>query len=215
MIEIPKAFGGDGVAKWDWVATDAPLVLFALLRLGVCNKNVMRGVDHIRERIAEPGFPCFASTAMGKFKGPGRKTDPCPYANLIILRMLAEVPAIIDSPEAARATQMLLHHWQVRGKQKYFLFGIGTEFAKPKAPLIWYDIMHYFDTLTRFPAARADKRLHQVIELLTQIADNSERITARSVWAKWKGWEFCQKKEPSYWLTILYHRALKRMKEPK
>jgi hypothetical protein len=135
-IVIPKVFGGDDVPKWDWTATDAPLVLYALLRLGVQNEGVMHGVNHILSRIAEPGFPCFASGTMGKFKGPGRKEDPCPYANLIILRMLAEVPDLLDSPEAKQAISMLLHHWDVRGKKKYFLFGIGTDFAKPKVPLV-------------------------------------------------------------------------------
>ncbi|MBN2438747.1 MAG: hypothetical protein JXL20_09115 [Deltaproteobacteria bacterium] len=72
----------------------------------------------------------------GWSKGPGRRTDPCPYANLIILRMLSEVPALVDSPDARRAVEMLLHHWQVRGKQKYFLFSLGTDFAKPRAPLV-------------------------------------------------------------------------------
>jgi len=209
-IVIPRAFGGDDVPRWDWVATDAPLVLYALLHLGVRNKRVMKGVEHVRSRIAEPGFPCFASTRMGKFKGPGRRSDPCPYANLIILRMLAELPETAKSQEARRAVEMLLHHWEVRGKKKYFMFGIGTDFAKPKAPLIWYDILHFVDTLTRLACARKDKRLRQVVELLGSRADSEGRLTSMSIWTKWKGWEFCQKKEPSYWLTLLYHRALAR-----
>jgi len=210
-IEIPKAFGGDGVAKWDWVATDAPLVLYSLLRLGVHNKKVFRGVEHIRSRIGEPAFSCFASSTMGRFKGPGRKGDPCPYANLIILRMLAEIPELRAGPEATKAAAMLLRHWQQRGQQKHFLFGIGTDFKKPKAPLIWYDIMHYVDTLSRFPQARQDKRLREAVDQLESQADSSGRLTSASVWLKWKGWEFCQKKAPSYWLTFLLHRALKRL----
>jgi hypothetical protein len=209
-IVIPKAFGGDDVPKWDWVATDAPLVLYALLRLGVRNRKVTRGVQHIRSRIAEPGYPCFASRSMGKFKGPGRKTDPCPYANLIIARMLSEVTELRDCAESKRAVGMLLDHWQQRGRKKYFLFGIGTDFAKPKAPLIWYDILHYADTLTRFGYARKDGRLREVVDLLASKADDGGRFTSASIWVRWKGWEFCQKKEPSYWITFLAHRALLR-----
>lgn len=170
----------------------------------------MRGVQHIRSRIAEPGFSCFASPSMGKFRGPGRKEHPCPYANLVILRMLAQVPDLVDCPETQRAVQMLLHHWEVRGKQKYFLFGIGTDFAKTKVPRIWYDVVHYVDTLTRFPSALRDKRLEEAVELLRSKADSEGRFRSASVWTKWKGWEFCQKKEPSFWLTFLAHRALRR-----
>jgi hypothetical protein len=73
--------------------------------------------------------------------------------------------------------------------------------------------MHYADTLTRFPAARADERLCEVIDLLASSADSEGRLTSRSVWTKWKGWEFCQKRGPSYWLTFLYHRALARVED--
>lgn len=210
-IRIPKNFGGDDVPKWDWVATDAPLILYALLRLEVRDERVMRGVEHIRSRLAEPGFPCFASASMGKFKGPGRRGDPCPYANLIILRMLAQAPQLRGSPEARRAVEMLLHHWEVRGKKKYYLFGIGTDFAKLKAPCIWYDVVHWLDTLTRFPFARRDPRLREAVDVLASKADGQGRFTPESIWAKWKGWEFCQKKEPSRWLTFLAHRILARM----
>lgn len=210
-IVVPKVFGGDDTPKWDWVATDAPLILFALLSMGIANNKVMKGVNHIRSRINEPGFPCFASNSMGRFRGPGRKGDPCPYANLIILRMLAEDKKLRLGAEAEEAVSMLLHHWQVRGQQKYYLFGIGTDFAKPKAPLIWYDILHFTDTLSRFPFAIKDKRFREVIELLESKADKEGRLTSESVWMRWKGWEFCQKKEPSYWLTFLFHRILARL----
>ena len=210
-IRIPKAFGGDDVPKWDWVATDAPLILYSLLRLGVRDERVMRGVRHILGRIGESGFPCFASASMGKFKGPGRRGDPCPYANLIILRMMAQVPELVDSPVTRRTAEMLLHHWEVRGEKKYYLFGIGRDFVKLKAPRVWYDLVHYLDTLTRFPFARGDSRLREAAGVLASKADREGRFTAESVWTKWKGWEFCQKREPSRWLTLLAHRILMRM----
>jgi hypothetical protein len=212
-IVIPKAFGGNDIPKWDWAATDAPLLLYALLRLGLKDKKVMKGVEYLRSRIAEPGFPCFASASMGKFKGPGRKDDPCPYANLIILRMLAQVPDLVDCDEAGRAVDMLLDFWDLRGKKKYFLFGIGTDFAKPKVPRIWFDIIHFADTLSKFPRARKDKRMKEVVGVLLDQADEEGRFTSRSIWTKWKGWEFCQKKEPSRWVTFLAHRIFKRMEK--
>lgn len=210
-IVIPKAFGGDDAPKWDWVATDAPLVLYALLRLGLRTPDVIAGVDALVSHREDPGFPCFASSSMGRFKGPGKRGDPCPYANLIMLRMLAQLPDRIESPEAVGAVKMLFDHWTLRKQKKYFLFGIGTDFAKPKAPRIWYDVVHYLDTLSRFPAARADSRLAEVAALLQDQMDSNGQVTPRSAWMKWKGWEFCQKREPSRWLTFLTHRALNRL----
>jgi hypothetical protein len=31
------------------------------------------------------------------------------------------------------------------------MFAMGSDFAKLRAPLVWYDILHVTETLTRFP----------------------------------------------------------------
>jgi hypothetical protein len=211
-IVIPRAFGGDDIPKWSWVATDAPLIVHALLKLGVRDKSVMKGAEYLRNRLEELDFyPCFASEDLGRFRGPGRKGDPCPYANLIMLRMMACIPKWIDSIQAQNAAEMLLNHWEVRGKKKFFLFGIGTDFAKPKVPRIWYDIIHYLDTLSLLPFVFSDPRFREVVELLKNKADPEGLYTSQSIWTKWKGFEFCQKKEPSRWLTFLVYRILHRI----
>ena len=127
------------------------------------------------------------------------------------LHAASEIPDLRDIREARKAAAMLLHHWNVRGKKRYFGFGIGTDFAKPKAPLLWYDIMHYVDTLTRIPYARRDSRLQEALELLVSKADGDGRLTPASVWKKWVGWEFGQTAEPSFWLTFLLHRIVARV----
>ena len=38
------------------------------------------------------GWPCKADSQLGNFKGPGKRSDPCPYANLIMLKLLATRP---------------------------------------------------------------------------------------------------------------------------
>jgi hypothetical protein len=232
---ISKAYGGDDAEHWTWFACDAPLTSYALVKLGLGDdERVRRSIDYIGGKIEEHGVPCHAdSTYNPKFRGPGRKGDPCPYASLITLRLFAEIPELAESSAADRLVEMLLGHWaERRSGKKYYLFGVGSDFAKLKAPRVWYDILHFADTLSRFTRARYDERFDEVMEVLRSKADASGRFTPESVWlnwnpggkisrppksgevyfegqpvgddtANWSGWEFCQKREPSRWLTCL------------
>ena len=77
--------------------------------------------------------------------------------------------------------------------------------------MIWYDILHVFDVLTRFSWLQEDPRLIEMADVITTKADLNARFTPESIWMAWKGWDFGQKREPSRWMTLLVHRALKRM----
>ena len=87
---------------------------------------------------------------------------------------------------------------------------MGTDFAKLKAPLIWYDILHVTDVLTQIPWVLEDKRLLEMIEIVKNKAGQDGRFTAESIWMDWKSWDFGQKKDPSRWLTLIAQRMLKR-----
>ena len=106
---------------------------------------------------------------------------------------------------------MLLSHWERRGEQKYYLFGIGTDFRKLKYPFMWYDILHVADVLSRLPFVRSDSRFQQMVVAITTQADEQGRYAASSMYRAWKGWSFADKKHPSPWLTLLalriQHRA--------
>jgi hypothetical protein len=91
------------------------------------------------------------------------------------------------------------------------MFFMGTDFCKLKAPLVWYDILHALDVLTQFPWLRSDSRLQAMVDVVKAKADQQGRFVPESVWTTWRGWEFCQKREPSQWLTLLAQRVLKRM----
>jgi hypothetical protein len=212
-MQIPSRYGGDDIPKWTWVACDAPLVLYSLLSLGFGkNKQVKKAVDHLRSAVSENGYRCFVSPNLGKFRGPGRKDDPCPYVNLIALRAFAQIPELTDSESARTAAGTLLHHWERSRERKLYMFGTGRNFRKLKAPRVWYDIIHAADTLTRFPFLKKDKRLKEMVALLESKADVEGKFIPESIWTRWKGWEFCQKKEPSRWVTLLCHRIFKRMR---
>jgi len=82
-IQIPMAFGGTGVPDWSWIACDAPTLLYVLLSMG-CKDDPRLGkaVQHLVGQGGETGWLCAAAPELGKFRGPGRKLDPCPYATL-------------------------------------------------------------------------------------------------------------------------------------
>jgi hypothetical protein len=105
---------------------------------------------------------------------------------------------------------MLLHHWEIQRGQKYFLFGIGTDFRKIKYPFVWYDILHVTDVLSRFPFVHKDPRFQEMLTALSEQADAQGRYTATSMYRAWKGWSFADKKHPSPWLTFLVLQVLKR-----
>jgi len=213
QIALPKAFGGDERSAWTWMACDAPLTLYSLVRLGFGkDRRVKKAAQLLRSTISDNGYRCFISPTLGKFRGPGRKDDPCPYVNLIALRAFAQIPELTDSPQARSAAETLLHHWETSRERKLYMFGTGRNFRKLKAPRVWYDIVHAADTLTRFPFLKKDKRLKEMVALLESKADVEGKFTSESIWIKWKGWEFCQKKEPSRWVTLLCHRIFKRMR---
>jgi hypothetical protein len=209
---VPKAFGGTGEEMWTWMLCDAPTLLYVLLAFGrEDDRLVQRAVDHLVGLVDEVGWRCVAAPELGKFRGPGRKADPCPIANVYALKALAQIPALLDSPATRTGAEMLLWHWEHQTKRKIYLFGIGTNFRKLKYPFVWYDILHVVDVLSRFPFVQADPRFREMVEAVTVQADKNGRYTAASMYRAWKGWSFADKKSPSPWLTFLVLRVLKRI----
>lgn len=210
-INIPRQFGGTGEDAWTWVLCDAPTLLYALLAMGLGDDpRVRRAMDHLVSLVGDDGWHCVAAPELGKFKGPGRRSDPCPIVNVYALKALAQVPVLLDSPAAHAGAEMLLWHWEHRGERKLFLFGIGTDFRRLKYPFVWYDVLHVVDVLGRFPFVRADPRFREMVQAIAAQADEEGRYTAGSMYRAWKGWSFADKKRPSPWLTFLATRALRR-----
>jgi hypothetical protein len=213
MLHVPERYGGDGKDHLIWMLCDAPTVLHAVLRLGVPPDEpaMVRAVDHLASLVRENGWPCASAPAFGTFRGPGRKGDPCPYANLVALKALALAPGMADSDAARAGVGALLWHWDIQKERKVYMFGLGTDFRKPKYPLIWYDILHVTDVLTRFPFARMDPRLRAMVDELRAQADVQGRFTAGSMYRAWKEWDFANKKTPSPTITATAWRVLGRM----
>ncbi len=211
-LNVAKAFGGTGEDMWTWVLCDAPTTLYAMLAMGLGDDDrVRRAVDHLAGLVDDNGYRCVAAPELGKFKGPGRKTDPCPMANVYALKALVQVPELRHGRAAHSAAEMLLWHWEHRSGRKLFLFGIGTRFHKLKVPFVWYDILHVTDVLSQLPIVRTDPRFLEMVDGIVGQADEHGRYTATSMYRAWKGWSFADKKTPSPWLTFLVLRILKRL----
>ena len=168
---------------------------------------------HLASLSFDNGWPCTVASELGKFRGPGRKTDPCPYATLITLKALAQIPEWRDSRACSIGAETLLKLWEQRKERRPYLFAMGTDFAKLKAPLIWYDLLHVLEVLSQFPSLRKDKRLLEMVDVMKAKSDAEGRFTAESVWKAWSEWEFGQKKNPSFLITLQVNRIIKRISQ--
>jgi len=212
LVNIPQAFGGTGEDTWTWILCDAPTLLYSLAAMGLADDpRVRRAAGHLAELVDDNGWRCVAAPELGKFRGPGRKSDPCPIVNVYALRALAQVPGMLDRPATRTAAEMLLWHWEHQGERKIYMFGIGTDFRKLKYPFVWYNALHVVEVLSRFPFVRADSRFREMVNTLTAQVDEQGRYTASSMYRAWKGWSFADKKNPSPWLTLLVLRVRRRM----
>ncbi len=209
---IPKHFGGSGQDEWAWALCDAPLIIYALAGFGLGNKKeVKKAAKYLAELVRDNGWPCAVSKELGKFRGPGRKDDPCPFANLAMLKALSCFEEYQDSPACHIGTETILRLWKDSATKHPYIFYMGTDFRKLKVPFVWYDILHVLDVLSRFAWVREDERFLDMFNLLKSKADQQGRFSLESVWTAWKNWEFGQKKEPSRWLTLLAWRVMGRV----
>ena len=170
-----------------------------------------RALENVIDGAQENGWHCRVAPDFEGFRGPGRKADPCPIANVYALSTLLQFPELVNDDVIDTAAEMMLWHWEHQKERKLYMFGIGTNFRKLKYPFVWYDILHVVDVLSQLHAVREDSRFKEMVtEILIQ-ADADGRFTASSMYMAWKGWSFADKKHPSPWLTFLVLRILKRL----
>lgn len=211
FINIPKAFGGSGEDGWHWMLCDAPLVLRGLICLGLGDDpRIQKGVDHLTSLVRDNGWPCAADSELGKFHGPGRRDDACPYATLIMLKLLVEIPELHGSSLVKTGWTSLLQNWDQRKEKHSYLFYMGDDFCKLKAPLFWYDILHVIEVLSHIPECWMDVRFKEMVTIMAGKAKGDGKYTPESIWTYWKDWEFGQKKIPSRWISLLIERINRR-----
>jgi hypothetical protein len=182
--------------------------------------------NYLSSLAFDNGWHCTGGPEIGGFRGPGKRADPCPIANVLALKALARVPALYPAAGIRSGAEMLLAHWDrsqvacgVRAgsaaetglhPSKPYLFGCGTDYRKLKYPFIWYDILHVLEALSPYPFVHSDPRFREMLAAATSQADGDGRYTAGAMYMPWKGWSFADKKHPSPWLTFLVRRLERR-----
>jgi hypothetical protein len=210
-MNISEAHGGTGTATAGWALCDAPNLVYALIKMGLRDDpKVRKAIDYLVNLVQDFGWPCAVSKELGSFRGPGRKNDPCPYANLAMLKVLGSILELHEIPASSIGVQTLLKLWEHRVDQHPYIFYMGTDFSKLKAPLIWYDILHVADVLSHFPRVMKERAYQDMVSVIRSKATVDGRFIPESVYMPYKDWDFGQKKEPSRWLTFLACRIFSR-----
>ena len=209
LVNIPKQFGGSGLDSYSWMLCDAPLLMYSLLKMGVDRKILNPGLEYLIAIGDDYGYPCAASSELGRFNGPGKRGTLCPYANLLMVKLFSQLPDKQNTPQCRAAVEALLDH--TVKKDKRYLFGVGTDFLKLKYPFIWYDILHVVDTLSHFDFAVSDPRFKELMEIIKGKSDGEGLYCAESVWMAWKQLDSGQKKVPSMWISFVVLRIFKRI----
>lgn len=211
VVNIPRHFGGTGENAFVWCLCDAPVLLTILLKADIPYETVKTGVAFLVALSRDNGFPCCVSPKLGHFRGPGKKEDCCPYATLAMANLLAEIPELRASDVAVGAVNALLSLWENSLTKHPYLFYMGTDFRKLKAPSCWYDLVSVADAISKYPFARSDKRFLEMIELIKNKQDCDGFFIPESVYLKFKAWDFGQKKCPSSYLTYLCYKIFDRI----
>ena len=202
--KIDPAHGGTGQGNLAWALCDAPVVLRALVRMGYGeDQRVVHAIGFLANLVRDNGYPCVVSSSLGAWHGPGRRDDPCPYATLVMLELLLEAPGLRAGHEARRAAECLLRLWERSRKEHPYIFWMGDDFRKLKAPLIWYDLVHVLEALSKAEWLRGDGRLASMLEVLEAKRDADGTFSPESVYLRWRDYDFGRKKGPSGYLTAV------------
>jgi hypothetical protein len=208
-LEIPVRWRGEGDDEIMWLLCDSPILVYALQKFGLDNECTREATRMLVWLSENNGWRCKSSNP--KFRGPGKKEDHCPYANLIILKALS-LSQYKDSEVIKNGIDSHILHWENRYGTKIRMFGIGTTFNKLKYPNVWFDILHVVEVLSRYSYAQEYNEFWEMWEIIKEKQQPEGGFIPESIYNAWKGWSFGQKKEPSPWMTFRILDIAKRLK---
>ncbi len=177
----------------------------------VVNSHKKADLAYLIDLASKNGFGCCVSKNLGKFRGPGKKDDICPYATLLMLKLLSIFQDYHEHQITINSIESLLNLWENSKEKHPYMFYMGNDFRKLKFPFIWYDILHLAEVLSYFEYAKKDKRFINIIDTIISSKDENGFFLPQSIWTSWKDWDFSQKKKPSSYITFIVYRILKRV----
>ena len=208
-LEIPERWGGKGTGEIMWLLCDSPVLIYALQKFGVNNEYTKEAARMLVWLSENNGWRCKGSNP--RFRGPGKKDDHCPYANLITLKALS-LSQYNDTEAVQNGIDSHILHWENRGGKKIRMFGIGTTFKKLKYPNVWFDILHVVDVLSHYPYAQEYDEFWEMWDIIKEKQKPEGGFIPESVYKAWSNWSFGQKKETSPWMTLRIYETANRLK---
>ena len=214
-MNISASYGGTGKDTWAWALCDAPTVLYGLIKVGYQDNTIDKAVKNLVILVKENGWDCNVSKELGTWRGPGKKNDPCPYATLIMIKLLLQYKGEYTK-EIAIGCNSLNMLWKNSLNNHPYIFYMGTDFRKLKLPFIWYDILHVVDVLSQAPRIELNPSLKDMIQIIRNKTDHGNVCRPESIYRYWKDWDFGQKKIHSEWMEFcirrIFHRAVRQIR---
>jgi hypothetical protein len=207
-LEIPERWGGKGTGEIMWLQCDTPILIYALQKFGINNEYTKEATRMLVWLSENNGWRCKGSNP--KFRGPGKKDDHCPYANLVTLKALS-LSEYKDTEAVQNGIDSHILQWENRGGKKIYMFGIGTTFKKLKYPNVWFDILHVVDVLSHYPYALEYDEFWEMWDIIREKQQPEGGFVPESVYKAWSEWSFGQKKEASPWMTLRIHEIANRL----
>lgn len=202
-----------GAPVWGCVLCDTHAIADIAGRFGLAgDPRVRRALEAAASDLTETdmglAWPCRPDPETG-FRGPGRKSEPCPQTTLEALRAFSWLPADERPEWLPEVAHTALEIWRQRAARKPYMMGHGRQFKTVKWSATWYGAYEAVDVLGRIPetwrGVVEDRRSVTEIAacLLAYNVAADGRVTPLSVFKGWEILSLGQKKQPSPLATAL------------
>jgi len=198
-IEVSKSPLGKNPVELTWRLCDTSILVYALQKFGVESEETKEATRMLVWLSENNGWRCKAG--IPGLHGPGKKSEHCPYANLLALKALS-LSQYKDSEEVRNGIDSHIMHWENKKDTRIRGFGMGEKFMKLKYPHIWFDILHLVEVLSHYQYAREYEAFWDMWRVISDKQQEEGGFIPEQVYGAWRGWSFGQKKQPSPWITL-------------
>lgn len=202
-------------AIWGTSLCDSHSILLVLIRGGYKDTpEVKKCIERLKEDYKDTSlgkaWKC-ESHIPSKWRGPGRKDDPCPMVTLEALKIFSYLSKKERPEDLKEALNTMLGIWNKRKEVTPYMMGHGRRFRKFKAPLFWYNIGWYMDTLSYYPEIFDENAYIELLAILAGVNSNEDgKVVLKSIYRNFADFSFGQKKLWSPWQTYYLSSILKR-----